>query len=184
MARVTNPALGMRDEARRALTDAGGRGFVRFLPEGAALLVSDAPRRCASDEDILALAAALGRAGFSAELQNGLLLITPSDERLRALAAGGAPERAIDWNGALHPVAALAERWRREEAVALSADGRALIVETLRLLWRPPERVLEGLNGLNGLRARAARMLRSGDRSGLREAAAVLDAWIQSVSQR
>lgn len=179
MARVTNPALAMRDEARRALLGAGGRGFVRFLPEGEALLVSDAPRRCASDGEVAALMDALLRAGFSTVCRGGLLLLTSTDERLCALAAGGAPERAIDWGSPLHPAASLAARWRRERPAALSEDGRALILETLRLLWQPPERVLEGLDGL---RARAARMLRTGDRSGLREAAAALDAWIQSVS--
>lgn len=179
MARVENPSLRLRGEARQALLRAGGRGFVRFLPEGDALLVSDAPRRCASGAESAELAEALARAGFTAALRDGLMLITPSDERLRALAAGGAPVREIDWNSPLHSAAALAGRWRREEAAALSADGRTMIVETLRLLWQPQERVLEGLGGL---RARAAGMLRAGDRSGLREAGAVLDAWIQSVS--
>lgn len=40
----------IRARAREAIFAAGGRGFVRFLPEGGALLVSDARaamRRCA-----------------------------------------------------------------------------------------------------------------------------------------
>lgn len=177
MAGVGNPARILRDEARRALLGAGGRGFVRFLPEGEELLVSDAPRRCAAPEEAARLTDALAWAGFASELQGGLLKLTPTDGRLRALAAAPPPEDAIDWDSPLHPAAALAARWRREEGKPLSDGGRALVVETLRLIWQPPERVLAGLPGL---RARAARMLREKDRSGFRESAAILDVWLQS----
>lgn len=178
MAGIGNPALILRDEARRALLDAGGRGFIRFLPEGRALLVSDAPRRCATIEEAARLADALARAGFTSEIREGLLMLTPTDGRLRALAAVTLSEHAIDWDSPLHPVAALAARWRRERETALSEDGRALVVETLRLIWQRPERVLAGLPGL---RALAARMLREGDRSGFWESAAVLDALVQNL---
>lgn len=178
MAGIGNPARVLRDEARRALLGAGGRGFVRFLPEGEALLVSDAPRRCVSPEEAERLTDAITRAGFVPEWRDGFLLMTPTDERLRALAAAPLTAYAIDWDSPLHPAAALAARWRRERETALSESGRSLVIETLRLAWQMPERVLAGLPGL---RARAARMLREGDRSGFAEAGAILNAWLQSL---
>ena len=47
MARVT--AVRLRERARGAMLAAGGRGFVRFLPAGGALLATDAIRRCGDD---------------------------------------------------------------------------------------------------------------------------------------
>lgn len=197
MARIgaQNPALLLREAARGAIGSAGGRGFVRFLPGGEALLVSDAPRRCAagesgaagaagaSGEAALAMEEALRRAGFEARARDGLLLITPTDERLCAWAseASGAAGRAIDWDSPLHGVAALAARWRRQQALPLTGGGRRLLMETLRLLWQPEGRVIAGTDGL---RALGAGMLRGGDRSGMREAGCALEAWLQSVEAR
>ena len=45
----------LRSEAREAIFAAGGRGFVRFLAQGDALLVSDAPRRSDADALVKAL---------------------------------------------------------------------------------------------------------------------------------
>ena len=73
----------LRERARAAVFAAGGRGFVRFLPAGeAALLVSDAPRRCG---DVPALLDGCRAAGFDARERDGLLLLTPTEAALRAL---------------------------------------------------------------------------------------------------
>lgn len=167
MARVT--ALRLRARAREAMLSAGGRGFVRFLPAGGALLATDAIRRCADEAACAALTDALTQAGFVCEERGGLLALTPADSVLSALSGGEGT--AVDWESPLHPAQALANRFQAEDGQPLTDAGRQLIVETLRLTWQTPEMLLAGLPAL---RAQAAVMLRGGDRSGLHEAGAVL----------
>lgn len=163
-------AVRLRDLARKALLDAGGRGFMRFAEAGAALLVTDAVRRC---EDADALIQALECSGFSCCAQEGLLYLTPQDALLRALPGPqDAPE--ICWEEMIHPAQALAARWLFVPEAALTTAGRQLAVDTLRLTGAPGKDVL---SGLDALRAQAAMMLRSADRSGMREAGAVLAQW-------
>ena len=95
--------------------------------------------------------------------------MTPADDVLSAL--GGEKTIAVCWESPLHPAQALAGRFLAAEKRPLTPDGRQLILETLRLTWLAPDRVL---SGLPALRARAAVMLRRGDRSGFCEAGAVL----------
>ena len=172
MARVT--ALCLRDRAREAMLAGGGRGFVRFLPEGGALLAMDAVRRCAGEAERRALFDALEAAGFVCKEENGLLLLAPGDALLEAIGHGGRQE--IDWNSPLHPVKALGVRWAGKERRPLTPAGRQLIVEALRLTWRmeaPPE--------MAALRARAAVMQRQGEESGMHEAGAVLLEWCDAM---
>ena len=69
---------------------------MRFLPEGGALLVSDAARRCG---DVRTLLNACRMAGFAAEERDGLLLLTPTDSTLSALCgACGQAVRITDWD--------------------------------------------------------------------------------------
>lgn len=170
MARVT--AVRLRERAREAMLSAGGRGFVRFLPAGGALLATDALRRCADDAACARLTESFAAAGFACHARGGLLEMTPADSvllSLGALAPRGAI--AVDWDGPLHPAQALAARFLRSERRPLTDAGRQMILEALRLTWRADADLLAGLPAL---RARAAVMLRQGDRSGLREAGAVL----------
>ena len=169
MAGVTiNPAAALRSLARDAVLTAGGRGFVRYLPEGRALLVTDAARRAPAEPITEALAAA----GFVCRLEeNGLIIFSPSDARIAAMAQGCDPAVHIGWDGPLHPAQALADRFMRQERAPLTDDGRQLIFETLRLCSLPEARMLEGLGAL---RARAAAMLRGGDSSGMAEAGRLL----------
>ena len=67
-----NPAVALRDRAREAMLASGGRGFVRFLPPGGALLATDALCR-ATQEQAEAIRAAQRAAGFVCE-QSGALL--------------------------------------------------------------------------------------------------------------
>ena len=170
MARVT--ALSLRDAAREAILAAGGRGFVRFLPSGGALLVTDANRRCADENENAALAGALERAGFDCCACGGLLELTPRDDVLRRI--GYDEEAEIDWSSPLHPVQALGRRWHDREKQPLSAAGRQLILEALRLSWQPAEKAQDGAELL---RAQGAVMLRMGDMSGMHEAGAILLDW-------
>ena len=170
MARLT--ALALRDRARAAVLAAGGRGFVRFLPAGGALLATDAIRRCADAAAQQRLAGALEEAGFACRACCGLLELTPRDGVLDALCGDAAG--AIDWGDPLHPAQALARRWLAEQRTAWTDAGRQLTMDALRLVWRPRAQVLAGLAAL---RAQAAVMLRSGDRSGFRAAGAVLNDW-------
>lgn len=165
----------LRDAAREAILAAGGRGFVRFGAEGNALLVSDAIRRCAEDEQAAAMVRALREAGFDCEVQNGLLMITPGDARLLALcmAQPGAPD--MDWNGSLWEAQALCARLTREAPLPLDGGGRRLVVETARLLWQPKDKAVAGLASL---RARIAVRLREGEKSGLYEAGRLLGGWL------
>lgn len=175
MAGVTAAAL--RDLARETVRRAGGCGFMRFAPEGGALLATDAPRRCADGAQ--ALIRALEEAGFSCACSGGLLLLSPADALLNAMDAppGEAP---IDWDSPLHPAQALAARWLAAPRAPLTDAGRRLAVETLRLTGQPGRDVL---SGLGALRARAAVMLRSHDCSGMRAAGAVLRAWCDAQKE-
>ena len=167
MARVT--AVRLRERAREAMLAAGGRGFVRFLPAGDALLATDAVRRCADDASRARLTEALAQAGFVCGMRGGLLEMTPTDDVL--LTPGGEERVAVDWESPLHPAQALAARFLKNPKQPLTSAGRQLILETLRLTWLAPDRVL---SGLPALRAQAAVMLRQGDRSGLHEAGTLL----------
>lgn len=167
MARVT--AVRLRERAREAMLAAGGRGFVRFLPAGGALLATDAIRRCADDAARARLTDALAQAGFACGMRGGLLEMTPTDDVL--LVPGGEERVAVDWESPLHPAQALAARFLKNPKQPLTPAGRQLILETLRLTWLASDRVLAGLPAL---RAQAAVMLRRGDRSGLHEAGALL----------
>lgn len=169
----------LRGLAREAMLRVGGRGFMRFAQAGDALLVTDAPRRCADDDARRALADALGDAGFLCREDDGLLYLMPGDGLLDALCAAlgekdGAPE--IDWNEPLYPAQAWAARLLRVPPEPLDDAGRGLVVDVLRLLWQDERHVLAGLGGV---RARAAEMLRQGRRSGMHAAGRMLAAWLQ-----
>lgn len=176
MARVT--AIWLRDEARTAMLAAGGRGFVRFLPPGGALLATDANRRCADEAARVRLTDALRGAGFICAERGGLLELTPTDGVLTGLAWTGAPE--TDWKSPMHPAQALARRLWANGPLPLTDAGRQLVLEALRLTWQPENRVLAGLTDL---RAQAAVMLRTGDRSGMHEAGAILAEYCKQEPQ-
>lgn len=162
----------LRGRARAAVFASGGRGFVRFLPAGEeALLVSDAPRRCGG---AAALLAGCEAAGFAARFRDGLLLLTPTEETLRALIAPVPIE--VDWNAADAPIAAFAARLMRRENGPLTQEGLRLVVETLRLLWQDETHVRRGMAAL---RARSAACLRKHDDSGFFLAGALLAEWFQ-----
>lgn len=185
MAGVT--ALRLRGRAREAMLGAGGRGFVRFLPEGGALLATDAIRRCADDAACAHLTQAIAAAGFVCAARGGLLEMTPADGELSALCAFAphafAPHAglSVDWEAPLHPAQALACRFCRHAQQPLTPAGRQLILETLRLTWRDAAHLL---SGLPALRARAAVMLRRGDRSGLYEAGTLLAEFLDDTGGR
>ena len=111
MARVT--ALSLRAAAREAMLAAGGRGFMRFLPPGDALLATDAVRRCGSDAQKTALTDALRAAGFAVCEKDGLLMLMPKDTLLGGVVCGEEPE--IDWASPLHTVQALGVGWIRKQ---------------------------------------------------------------------
>ena len=175
----------IRARAREAIFAAGGRGFVRFLPEGGALLVSasagsgktallvsDAARRCG---DVRTLLNACRTAGFAAEERDGLLLLTPTDSTLSALCgACGQAVRITDWDEEKASAAAFSVRLTRRKDAPLTADGRRLVLETLRLLSQDDAHILMGMAGI---RARAAAQLRRKDESGMREAGALIAEW-------
>lgn len=165
-------AVRLRGLARRTLIEAGGRGFMRFAEAGMALLVTDASRRC---EDIGALVRALEGAGFSCHEQDGLLYLIPQDERLKAFIGPQEPP-VVFWEELIYPAQALAVRWLSAPETVFSAAGRQLVLDTLRLTGAPGKDVL---SGLELLRAQAAVMLRTGDRSGMREAGAILAQWCE-----
>ena len=140
----------IRARAREAIFAAGGRGFVRFLPEGGALLVSDAARRCG---DVRTILNACRTAGFAAEERDGLLLLTPTDSTLSALCgACGQAVRITDWDEEKASAAAFSVRLTRRKDAPLTADGRRLVLETLRLLSQDDAHILMGMAGI---RARA-----------------------------
>lgn len=173
MEAVSNPALALRGVAREAMIGAGGRGFVRFLPAGEALLVTDAPRRCGDEAALARLISAMEAKGFACGVQDGLLTLTPGDALLDALARARAAA-PVDWDDPLHPAQELAARWLRAARGPFTAAGRRLAIETLRLIWQPRARVLDGLDAL---RAQSAQMLRNRDRSGMAQAGALLADW-------
>ena len=175
-----NPALRVRALAREAVLGAGGRGFVRYLPPGGALLATDALARCADAAQEKCLTDALTAAGFDCVPQGALLGLTPADALLLRAAGGDVPPVWIDWDGPLAPAQALAARWLQKPRLPLTNAGRALAMETLRLLWQPRVRVL---TGLGGLRALAAANLRAGDASGAHEAGCYLSAWLELAAQ-
>lgn len=162
----------LRDAARDAIFCAGGRGFVRFLAEGDALLLSDANRR----GDTETLAGALESAGFGCEIRDGLLFITPGDERLMRLCLAQPEEMTVDWESPLFEAQALCARLLREEQTPLDEGGRRLVMKTARLLWQMESKVL---CGLPDLRAMIAVRLREGKRSGLHETGRLLCGWIR-----
>ncbi|MBQ8617468.1 MAG: hypothetical protein IJ418_08115 [Clostridia bacterium] len=167
MARIT--ALVLRDRARAAMLAAGGRGFVRF-PERGALLLSDAIRRCEDDAAKTRLLAALAEAGFVCHERDNLLEITPADALLAEIDCEGSGETC--WDGPLWRAQALSARWLKKPILPLTADGRQLIIDTLRLTWQ--DRVA---GGLDALCAQAAVMQRQRDVSGFHTAGAVLKDW-------
>lgn len=162
----------LRNLAREALAACGARGFVRFVPEGGALLVTDAASRCADGG--AALCGALAAAGFSCCGEGALLALTPDDALLAALCARTERTVRIDWDGPLHPAQALAAQLLRADALPFTDGGRTLVVETARLLWRPRPQVLAGLPAL---RAWRAALLRKRDASGFAPAGALLANW-------
>lgn len=164
-------AAGLRSRAREAVIAAGGRGFVRFAPPGCALLATDALRRCTDAQQAKRLICLLEEAGFICRESDGLLWLTPRDEWLRC-EADEAP--AVDWESSRCEQMALAVRWAAAQPQKFTSAGRQLVLETLRLLWQPEDKVLAGLDAL---RAQAAAMLREGDRSGLHEAGRILYDW-------
>lgn len=167
----------LRDAARAAMLDGGGRGFVRFCAEGDALLVCDALRRCADDAAAGRLIAAMEAAGFACASQDGLLYLTPGDALLLALCAGQPDTLALDWTRENYAARALGARLLREAPMLLDDGGQRLLIETARLLWQPEDRVAAGLPAL---RARVAVRLREGKRSGLHETGRLLAGWLQT----
>ncbi len=165
MESVTADAL-LRARAREVLLSSGARGFVRFLPQGGALLATDAIRR----SEASVLQEALCAAGFDTHVCGGLLEMSPKDALIRTLAqeyAARAECVQIEWEHSAHKAQALGARWLRAPQMEYTPAGRQLILETLRLLWRGMGRES---SGLDALRARAAVMQRAGDRSGMHEA--------------
>lgn len=162
----------MRALARETVLGSGGRGFMRFADSAGALLVCDASRRCESEAALEGMTAALEETGFAVLLEGGLMLISPGDEMLLSLEAEGIPD--IRWDKPGYAAEALAARLIKAPQTPLTPAGRALAIEALRLTGRPGEDVFAGLDAL---RAQAAVMLRSGDRSGMRIAGAVIKTW-------
>ena len=165
-------AQNIRAKAREAIFAAGGHGFVRFLPAGGALLVSDAARRC---DDAQALLDACRTAGFAAEERDGLIFLTPTDGALNALRDACRQDvRIEDWDETEASAAAFATRLLQKEDAPLTEDGRRLVLETLRLLSQDDVHILMGMSGL---RALAAVQLRHRDKSGMRTAGALIADW-------
>lgn len=162
----------LRDAARAAIFSSGGRGFVRFLSQGDALLISDAPRRGESGP----LIAALCEAGFDGVVREDLLYIMPGETLLLELCARQPEGIDVDWNGPLFEAMALCERLLGEPPMPLDHGALRLMIETARLLWQPKDKVLVGLPLL---RARIAVRLREGKRSGLHEAGRLLCGWLE-----
>lgn len=160
--------LQLRDAARLALAQGGGRGFVRFAASGRALLVTDAPRHGAFDP------APLCRAGFLCEADGTLLLLTPAGALLDALCARPDGPVPIDWASPLHPAQALAARLLRSGRGVPADDGLQLMLDTARLLWLPPGQVLRALPGIQ---AQVAAMLRKRETRGFAQAGALLANW-------
>ena len=169
----------LRDAARNALLSAGGRGFVRFAPEGSALLVSDANRRCEGREEAGRLITALRASGFSAWIADGLINIAPDDRLLEAL-CDAQPESIELSDGELFETAAFAGRLIKNARLPLTGEGRRLTIETARLLWKPKTQMIDGMTAL---RAQVAAMLRTGERSGMHQAGRLLCGWLKEQIQ-
>lgn len=163
-----NAALYLRALARDTLLEAGGRGFVRFMPSGGALLCTDALRRSDAPDVLIG---ALEAAGFDCASGDGLLMMSPADALLAQITGGVQAPRPVDWADTRYAAQALGDRWTRFERKPLSGAGRALVTQTLRLCWQDDGHVL---CGLDALRAHAADMLRHRDTSGLYEAGVIL----------
>ena len=166
----------LRDAARTAMLSCGGRGFVRFLAQGDALLVCDAIRRCENEAQESALIAAFLSAGFVCDVQDGLLYLTPGEALLKEL-CGAAPERiAVDWAHPLCEEMALCDRLLKEKPQPPDDGARRLTMDMVRLLWQPGDKVIAGLPAL---RAQIAVRLRMGKRAGLHEAGRLLAGWME-----
>ncbi len=165
----------LRDAARAAVLRAEGRGFVRFLSQGEALLISDAPRRCQSAQELARLTDALCAAGFSCRIEDGLAYLLPQRETLLALCDAQPEVVSIDWDGPLFEAQALCARLLRERQAQVGEDGMGLLVDAARLLWQPGDKALAGLAAL---RAKMAAMLRKGERGGLYETGRLLCGWL------
>ena len=159
----------IRGKAREAIFASGGRGFVRFLPSGGALLVSDALRRAENGD---ALQDSCRAAGFETEESGGLLLLTPTEETLRALYRPCGLQ--VNWEEETAFAAAFAQRLLRKKDVPLTAEGKQLVLETLRLLSQDDAHILRGMDTL---RALAALQLRRKDESGLFASGALIAEW-------
>jgi len=166
----------LRDAAREAIFSAGGRGFVRFLSEGEALLLSDAPRRLKDEAQKERMIHALREAGFSCRIEGGLSYITPDGERLKALCDAQPKEICVDWESPLFEAQALCHRLLNAAPQALDEDAQRLVLETARLLWQPKDKVLMGLPAL---RAMIAARQRERKKSGLHEAGRLLCGWLE-----
>ena len=167
MAGVT--AISLRNMARAAMLEAGGRGFVRFA-DGGALLVCDALRRCADEPARERLLGALAQAGFVCTQQDGLLYLMPGDGLIGRIEYGGACE--MDWESPLCGVRAVGCRFLKKARAPLTDAGRELVVSSLKITWQD-----RAADGLAALCAQAAVMQRNRDTSGFYEAGAVLAAW-------
>ena len=166
-------AIALRVKAREAMIKSGGRGFMRFAPQGKMLLITDAPRR---EQDAgVQLADVLRAEGFACTLEDGMLSLAPQDELVLALVRDIALQE-ICWQSQLHPAQALALRWAGQAQLPLTENGRQLITDTLRLTGQPGICVMDGLAAL---RAHTAVMLRAGDRSGMYEAGRILMQWCE-----
>lgn len=177
MADIKSPAICLRDAARSAMLHAGGRGFMRFLPDGEALLVTDAPARYGN---VPRLMAELEAAGFVCLPRKELLYLAP-ERRLLAAMAQGTLIPVIDWESRLHPAQELAVRLMRMPEAQWTEAGERLAIETLRLLWQPREHVL---SGLPALRAMAAERLRNKEMSGMACAGALLAQWCEAEREK
>lgn len=104
-----------------------------------------------------------------------MLLLTPTDSTLSALCgACGQTVQITDWDEEKASAAAFSVRLTRRKDAPLTADGRRLVLETLRLLSQDDAHILMGMAEI---RARAAAQLRRKDESGMREAGALIAEW-------
>ncbi|MBR5224175.1 MAG: hypothetical protein IKV90_00730, partial [Clostridia bacterium] len=109
-----------------------------------------------------------------------LLYITPGETLLLELCGRQKAEIAVCWESPLFATMALCERLLGEAPLELDEGAGQLLMETVRLLWQPEEKVLAGLPAL---RARIAVRLREGKRSGLHEAGRLLCGWLEENEQ-
>lgn len=163
--------VALRDLAREAMLSSGARGFMRFILEGDALLVTDAAVRC--DDGGTAMQEALFAAGFTCKKDGRLIQITPTNALLERLCAGEG-RVVVDWNSSLYPAQSLAVRLMREAYTPLEDSGKRLVLLTARQLWRPRDKALEGLAEV---RAAAAVCLRKGNRNGFYQTGMLLCNW-------